>query len=229
MRNYIIITKEQAEAIRGRHGKYSAIEPVLSPDGNYLVPERCLDDPDLKDVKDKIQSLIQPTKANVQDIDDLPEMGHPIVKDKIYRYDSEDGFPPLVIARQDHVRTEHDPKIVPALFSFFRENSDTLEWIPNEKVDLGWKRMYNGVQYEVIHAHQTQSDWTPDRATTLWKIYVDPTQVIIPVWKQPTGAHDAYKKGDKVHFPKLADPVYESLINANVYSPTAYPAGWRLV
>lgn len=40
---------------------------------------------------------------------------------------------------------------------------------------------------------------------------------------QPTGAHDAYKKGDKV---KFEGKVYESLIDNNVYSPTAYPTGW---
>ena len=185
MRNYIIITKEQAEQIRGRHGKYSAIEPVPSPDGNYLVPERCLDDPDLKDIKDKIQSLIQPAKANVQNIEDLPEMGQPVVKDKIYKHESDDGFPPLVIARQNHVRTEHDPKTVPALFSFFRENSDTLEWIMNEWVELGWKRVYGGKTYEVIQAHQTQSDWTPPATPALWKIYVDP--LIVSEWTYPIG------------------------------------------
>lgn len=43
-------------------------------------------------------------------------------------------------------------------------------------------------------------------------------------WVQPTGAHDAYVKGAKVTF---EDSVYESLIDANTYSPTAYPAGWK--
>ena len=133
----------------------------------------------------------------------------------------------ILKCRQTHNRTIYEPKDTPALFSYFRDNSDQLEWIAGEQVEVGWMRIYNGVQYEVIQAHQTQSDWTPDRATTLWKIYVDPTQVIIPVWKQPTGAHDAYQIGDKVHFPTINDPVYESLIPANVYSPISYPAGWK--
>ena len=51
----------------------------------------------------------------------------------------------------------------------------------------------------------------------------------IPVWVQPTGAHDAYQMGDKVHYPGASDPVYESLINGNVWSPDAYPAGWKQV
>ena len=45
-----------------------------------------------------------------------------------------------------------------------------------------------------------------------------------PDFVQPTGAHDAYKKGDKV---KFEGKVYESLIDANAYSPSAYPAGWK--
>ena len=45
-----------------------------------------------------------------------------------------------------------------------------------------------------------------------------------PEFVQPTGAHDAYKKGDKVTF---EGKHYISLIDANVYSPTAYPAGWQ--
>ena len=43
---------------------------------------------------------------------------------------------------------------------------------------------------------------------------------------EPTGAHDAYKKGDRVLF---NGSVYESLIDGNAYSPTAYPAGWKLI
>ena len=40
----------------------------------------------------------------------------------------------------------------------------------------------------------------------------------------PTGAHDAYGKGDKVRF---NGKVYESVIDNNTYSPSEYPAGWK--
>lgn len=43
-------------------------------------------------------------------------------------------------------------------------------------------------------------------------------------WVRPTGAHDAYKKGDVVAFEGY---LYRSLIDANVYSPSEYPAGWK--
>lgn len=45
-------------------------------------------------------------------------------------------------------------------------------------------------------------------------------------WKQPTGAHDAYKSGDKVIY---GGKVYKSLIDSNVWSPDVYPNGWELV
>ena len=51
-----------------------------------------------------------------------------------------------------------------------------------------------------------------------------PPAEAIPDFVQPTGAHDAYKKGDKV---KFEGKVYESLIDANTYSPSTYPAGWK--
>ncbi len=53
-----------------------------------------------------------------------------------------------------------------------------------------------------------------------------PSTETIPDFVQPTGAHDAYKKGDKV---KFEGKIYESLIDANAYSPSAYPAGWKEV
>lgn len=47
-----------------------------------------------------------------------------------------------------------------------------------------------------------------------------------PEWVAPTGAHDAYNTGDRVTFDGA---VYESTMDANVYPPTDYPAGWEKV
>ena len=43
---------------------------------------------------------------------------------------------------------------------------------------------------------------------------------------QPTGAHDAYAKGARGRFD---GKVYESLIGGITWSPSAYPAGWKLI
>ena len=48
----------------------------------------------------------------------------------------------------------------------------------------------------------------------------------VPEWVQPTGAHDAYQTGDHVMFEGAE---YVSLIDANTWSPTAYPQGWEKI
>lgn len=54
----------------------------------------------------------------------------------------------------------------------------------------------------------------------------EPDPEDIPDWVQPSGAHDAYNKGDMVRY---NGGIYESLIDGNVWSPDVYPAGWREV
>lgn len=86
---------------------------------------------------------------------------------------------------------------------------------------------YGGKLYRCVQGHTSQADWEPGKTPALWAEVAKPGE--IPVWRQPTGAQDAYNKGDRVHYPDKDGPVYESVVDANVYSPEAYPAGWRLV
>ena len=44
-----------------------------------------------------------------------------------------------------------------------------------------------------------------------------------PEWKAPTGAHDAYKVGDKITF---KGKHYICKMNGCVWSPEVYPDGW---
>lgn len=77
---------------------------------------------------------------------------------------------------------------------------------------------YNGKLYRCVQAHTTQADWTPDKTPALW---VEVSLDEFPEWKQPAGAHDAYKKGDKVtHNGKK----WSSDVDANVWEPGVY--GW---
>lgn len=98
------------------------------------------------------------------------------------------------------------------------------KWAVGEAVKVNEVRQDNGLLYRVIQAHTTQANWTPEQTPALW-VKVQPAGVIAD-WVQPTGAHDAYNIGDKMKFNGQA---YESVINGNVYSPTAYPAGWKLI
>lgn len=77
--------------------------------------------------------------------------------------------------------------------------------------------------YRCCQAHKTQADWTPDKTPALWVRFHEVEEGPQP-WVQPTGAHDAYNKGDRVLY---NGKVYESLIDANVWSPSAYPQGWK--
>ena len=76
-------------------------------------------------------------------------------------------------------------------------------------------------------AHTSQESWTPDAAPSLWS-QIDIAGDGVDVWTQPTGAHNAYNVGDRVHYPTASDPIYVSAIDGNVWSPDAYPQGWQL-
>lgn len=100
-------------------------------------------------------------------------------------------------------------------------------WEPDQNYIVGKRLRYIDKLYKVNQAHTSQSDWTPDITPALYTEVAKPGE--IPVWRQPTGAQDAYNTGDKVHFPTASDPVYESTIDNNVWSPVDYPQGWQLV
>lgn len=101
------------------------------------------------------------------------------------------------------------------------------EWGPGEKLKAGNYRKYEGKIYKVVQGHTTQEDWKPGDVPALFtlanKSSTDPGGEILD-FVQPTGAHDAYSIGDKV---KFEGKISESTINANTWSPTTYPRGWK--
>ena len=211
--SHIIIDKAQADVIRGNHGIYSAVDPVPTPDGKFIVPEACLSDADLAEIKTTLESYVTPT--NVQEITDLPEVGEEVIKDKIYKYSDEDItlYSGLVICMQTHNRTIYPPMETPALFSFFRKNTDDLEWIPNEMVELGWKRWYESKQYEVIQAHQTLEAWTPTATIgVLWKSLATSSE-----W----AAGVTYKVGDKVTYQGSTYQCLQAHTSISTWHPVA--------
>ena len=89
-------------------------------------------------------------------------------------------------------------------------------WAVGIEYKTDFKVRYNDVVYKVLQAHTSQADWTPDVAVSLFvKVHKqDPHDY--PEWVQPTGAHDAYQKGDIV---KHNGKLWESLIDANTWEP----------
>lgn len=98
-------------------------------------------------------------------------------------------------------------------------------WNDNEAYEVGQRVQYNGTLYKCLQAHTSQSAWTPTDAPSLWAKVLIPDENVIPEWEQPDSTN-SYMIGDKVMF---EGQVYESVINNNIWSPAAYPAGWKLV
>lgn len=112
------------------------------------------------------------------------------------------------------------------------DDSDALEsvllfpvWQTDTAYTVGIRVRYAEKLYKCVQAHTSQADWTPPTTPALWTEVAEPGT--IPVWKQPTGAQDAYMTGDKVHYPTKDDPVYESTMDYNTYAPDVY--GWVMV
>lgn len=103
------------------------------------------------------------------------------------------------------------------------------QWKPDTFYVEGERLSHGGEVYAVNQDHTSQEQWEPGASGTE-SLY---TRISlagdgIPVWQAPTGAHDAYNTGDKVHYPDESGPVYVSKINGNTWAPDAYPAGWEL-
>lgn len=78
--------------------------------------------------------------------------------------------------------------------------------------------------YKVVQAHTSQADWTPDTCASLYDA-IGLDEKGYPIWSQPSGAHDAYNKGDIVDY---NGTLYQSTIDGNIWAPDAYPAGWEV-
>lgn len=148
----------------------------------------------------------------------LPEFGISCIKDKYYLYKGD-----ILKCRQTHNRTIYEPKDTPALFSFFRDNNNQLAWIVGEQVSIGWMRIYNGVKYEVIQAHQTQSDWTPIATPALWKVYIDTT--LTTDWTVGV----AYKINDIVTYLTKNYKCLQAHTSIISWNPVAAASLWRLI
>ena len=82
---------------------------------------------------------------------------------------------------------------------------------------------YENILYKCLQSHTSQSSWTPTAAPSLWAKVLIPDPTVIPDWEQPDSTNP-YMIGDKVRF---EGKIYESVINNNIWSPSAYPQGWK--
>ena len=99
-------------------------------------------------------------------------------------------------------------------------------WSINTPMKKGDFYTYKDVLYKVLQDHKSQAAWNPEVAVSLFaKVLTDPAGTPLP-WVKP-GSTNPYKKGDRVLW--TDGKVYESTIDNNVWSPSEYPAGWKVV
>lgn len=98
------------------------------------------------------------------------------------------------------------------------------EWDKDaNKYEKGTRVRFEGTLYKCLQEHIPQAIWTPTAAPSLWAKVLIPSPDILPEWEQPDSTNP-YQIGDKVRF---EGKVYESVIANNIWSPAAYPAGWK--
>lgn len=145
---------------------------------------------------------------------------------------SDKGMQETVLDKLSNVENKIDNFILPGSNIDVIKNLVPVEWKANSIYDPGMVVSYEGKIYKVIQKHTSQSDWTPDVYKAGFVLIATPDDVEevesggCPAFVQPTGGHDAYNINDCVVFEGKS---YVSLINGNVWSPTSYPAGWKLV
>ena len=107
-------------------------------------------------------------------------------------------------------------------------------WQSGKSYTLNERVRYGGKLYKVLQSHTSQSNWTPDKAPSLFAeiltATVDPgtgeaKEDDVKEWTQPDSTNP-YMKGDKVTY---NGKTYESMIDNNTWAPDAYPQGWKEV
>lgn len=101
------------------------------------------------------------------------------------------------------------------------------EWFEGRHCVKDERIRWKGVLYRVSQTHDAQKQYPPDAEgveSLYTKVTVDP-ETGYEEWKQPTGEHDAYSKGDIV---KHNDKLWISTVdgtNTNTWEPGVY--GWE--
>lgn len=95
-------------------------------------------------------------------------------------------------------------------------------WEVDTEYAMGDRVRYGDKLFRCEQGHTSQAGWEPDVTPALWTEVAKPGE--IPVWKQPTGAQDAYQQGDKVRYPGETGDVWVSDLDGNVWEPGVY--GW---
>ena len=94
-------------------------------------------------------------------------------------------------------------------------------WAPGGAYSAGDTCSMSGAVYVCVQSHASLPGWQPPAVPALWRLVRAAGETGTPAWRQPLGAHDAYRKGDRVQH---HNKTWQSTIDANVWAPGVY--GW---
>ena len=106
------------------------------------------------------------------------------------------------------------------------EAGDGDAWRAGVYVAAGQTVSHGGKLWKCVQGHTTQAAWAPGfpGLDALWT-EAQPVGVVAE-WKQPAGAHDAYKKGEYMAWTDGA--VYRCLSDNTVHAPAELPGAWEI-
>lgn len=136
---------------------------------------------------------------------------------------------------QNHTsQSDWAPDAAPSLFAalLIVDPAEIVEWQQPDSTNgyyKGDKVLHNG---QTWISTMDNNVWEPGTVGAPWEVVETPTpepepepEPTIPEWEQPDSTNP-YNTGDRVTF---EGQIYESLIDNNTWSPSAYPAGWQLI
>ena len=96
------------------------------------------------------------------------------------------------------------------------------DWTPGVKVAPGDVLAWDGTLVEVIQAHTTQADWTPDKVPALFRIHRTPQMT---EWV----AGIAVKAGERFGYGGATWEVVQAHTTQKGWEPDKVPALWKKV
>jgi hypothetical protein len=158
--------------------------------------------------------------AQADDWPPLPDVGEWLEIGQVYQHGED-----LLVVRQSHNRTHHDPVDVPALFTIWRpDDGETVpEWVAGEWVYVGTRRQFEGTVYEAIQPHVTQADWTPPAVPALWQV------VNVPDDEDAWRVGVFYAAGTEAHYRRTWYRCLQSHTSQADWTPPNVPALWQLI
>ena len=151
----------------------------------------------------------------------LPDVGTEMRRGDIYDYNDT-----LLMVRHDTVRVAGDPLAQVSEFGVYREGAEAFEWVAGELLEVGARRLDDGVLYE-LWRDIGDANWSaPHLVPAHWRVVETTAPDEWPQWVQPYGGSGTYVSGAQVTYNGQHWINVVPAPTLNVWAPGVY--GWEL-